>query len=62
MCLHDILMSCQNDFPLFLAVTALKYAELFSLCSTNFKLSVMKFMHQGSNLIFTYLADQSIFV
>lgn len=53
-------MSCQNDFPLLLAVTALKYAELFSLCSTNSELlSVMNFMHQASKLISDYVADQS---
>lgn len=34
MCLYDTLTSCQDDFPVILVVTALKYAEIFSLCST----------------------------
>lgn len=34
MCLYDTLTSCQDDFPVLLIVTALKYAEIFRLCST----------------------------
>lgn len=34
MCLYNTLTSCQDDFPVLLIVTALKYAEIFRLCST----------------------------
>lgn len=33
MCLCDTLTSCQDDFSLLLAVTALKYAKIFYLSS-----------------------------
>lgn len=34
MYLYNTLTSCQGDFTLLLVVTALKYAEIFCICST----------------------------